>query len=202
MVAEPHPGSSTAPSQRSPDLHPPEKSLARRFVAGFRHEFRKMLVVSVFFFACFTLLKFTQMAILHRFSGEIFHPIQTIIASLIIGKVVLLADAFRFVARLDRRPLIVAALLKSGIYLGMTFLIHYLEFLFDHRPLGLAEASRQYRGVLSDPVFWMLQVWLFILLVVFTLARDTAARIGRERFVKFLFGQTEGSPDPAAERSS
>jgi hypothetical protein len=194
MIVEHHPTPSTAQGSGAPDPHSP-KSLVHRFIAWCRHEVRKLLVVAVFFFLSLTLLRFTRGAILHRFDAEFLHPVRTIIFSLVVAKVVLITDAFRFVARLDRRPLIVAAFWKSWIYLAVTIIFMYLEFLFDHRREGWTEANRRYLAQLSDPVFFMLHVWLLVLLGVFTLARDMVARFGLQRFLKLLWGKPEGPPE-------
>jgi hypothetical protein len=106
-----------------------------------KEEFFAILPPTIFFFVALHLVTFIRVLIA---KGSHFQPVSTTsiaIASLILGKAVLIADILPPINRYPNKPLAYNILWKTVIYLLMASIIHYLERLIDF--------SRQAGGLLA-----------------------------------------------------
>jgi hypothetical protein len=143
----------------------------------------------LFFFSSFSLLRLTQTSILEEYKIHTFPPSQVLVGSLIIAKIFLVADRLRFVNRFESRSVLVSALWKGWIYVGLAFLLEYAEDIFDLRHHGFAKANEEVVARLSHLRFWLLQVWLVLLLFGFIVHREFVRKMGRERFREVFLGR-------------
>ena len=112
-----------------------------------KEEFFAILPPTIFFFVALHLLTFIRILMAR---GSHYQPVSTMsiaIASLILGKAVLIADMLPPINRYPHKPLAYNIAWKTLIYLLMASVIHYLERLIDfshqagHRS-GQREAAR------------------------------------------------------------
>ena len=155
-----------------------------------KEEFFALLPPTIFFFVALHLLTFIRVLIA---TGSHFEPLSTIsiaIASLILGKAVLIADMLPPINRYPNKPLAYNIAWKTVIYLLMATFIHYLERLIDFsRQAGsLAAGNEKLLAEIVWPHFWAEEIILLVLILVYCTARELARVIGREKMLRLFFG--------------
>jgi hypothetical protein len=155
-----------------------------------KEEFFAVLPPTIFFFVALHLVTFIRVLIA---KGSHFEPLSTMsiaIASLILGKAVLIADMLPPINRYPNKPLAYNIAWKTVIYLLMAGVIHYLERLIDFsRHSGsLVAGNQKLLAEIVWPHFWAVQIILFILILVYCTARELARVIGRQKMLRLFFG--------------
>lgn len=158
-----------------------------RVVSGVAHEIREMLPPTIFFMVCFNLLVLT----LNTLSPEvrdISHASATV-GALLIGKAALLAELLPFLHRYANRPVIYGMFWKTFILYLVTTALHLLERVISARVhAGSVEA-----GLAADLVtfnwdhFWIVQMWLAILLLVYMGFQDLVRAVGSDKVARLFF---------------
>lgn len=155
-----------------------------------KEEFFKLLPPTIFFFVALHLITFIRLLIS---KGSHFEPLSTMsiaIASLILGKAVLIADMLPLVNRYPNKPLAYNIAWKTVIYLLMATVIHYLERLIDFArdAGGLVAGNAKLLAEIIWPHFWAVQIILFLLILVYCTASELVRVIGREKMLRLFFG--------------
>src|ERR1700746_1389282 len=112
-----------------------------KILGKLKEEFLAILPPTIFFFVALHIV--TLIRVLSA-RGTRFQPLSTMsiaIASLILGKAVLIADMLPPINRYPNKPLAYNIAWKTMIYLLMASIIHYLERLIDF--------SRQAGGIIA-----------------------------------------------------
>jgi hypothetical protein len=161
-----------------------------------KHEFLAVLPPTIFFLITFCLLIATQRLINREYGIPLPHFGAALVGALIVGKVVLIVDKFRFMNRYPDKPLIYNVAWKTSIYLLATLLVRYAEHL---APLlkqhgGLGEAHRRLLEEVVWPHFWLIQMWLLVLFFAYCSLRELIRMIGKREFVALFFGAGRGEP--------
>jgi hypothetical protein len=182
------PGKADSPAKVA-ETEPRWKKAARWILMRAGREARSLLPAWLFFLLSFSLLRWTQTAILSESGVTVLPPSKVLIGSLIVAKALLTVDSLRILARLNSLPILVSALFRTVIYGSLVFFFEYSEVLFTLRARGFEEASHEFSLRLNSPRFWVIQVWIVVLLFAFTLARTFARRLGRRRFRRLLLGK-------------
>src|SRR4029077_15648547 len=97
-----------------------------KIIEKLKEEFFKLLPPTIFFFVALHIVTFIRVLIA---KGSHFEPLSTMsiaIASLILGKAVLIADMLPPINRYPNKPLIYNIAWKTVIYVLMASVIHYL----------------------------------------------------------------------------
>ena len=163
-----------------------------KLLAKLKEEFFAILPPTIFFFVTLHLLTFIRVLMAR---GSHFQPLSTMsiaIASLILGKAVLIADMLPPINRYPNKPLAYNIVWKTAIYLLMASVIHYLERLIDfsRRAGGIAAGNAKLLAEIVWPHYWAVQIVLFVLILVYCTARELARVIGREKMLRLFFGPT------------
>jgi hypothetical protein len=153
------------------------------------NELRELIPVTVFFFIAFQLLAFTKALILLHYGIRVNTFVNATIAAMIVAKVVLIADHFRFVNRYPTKPLIYNVLWKTAIYLIASVIVRYVEHLihFWRESPSIAEANRRLWSEVVWPHFWAVQIWLLLVLLMYCAFRELTRALGRERIIRMFF---------------
>lgn len=127
--------------------------------------------------------------------GSHFQPLSTMsiaIASLILGKAVLIADMLPPINRYPNKPLAYNIVWKTMIYLVMASIIHYVERLIDFsRQAGaLVAGNEKLLAEIVWPHYFAVEIVLFILILVYCTARELGRVIGKEKLLRLFFGPT------------
>ena len=96
-----------------------------------KEEFFAVLPPTIFFFVALHLVTFIRVLIAKGSHYEPLSPMSIAIASLILGKAVLIADMLPPINRYPHKPLAYNIAWKTVIYLLMASVIHYVERLID-----------------------------------------------------------------------
>jgi hypothetical protein len=157
-----------------------------------KEEFFAILPPTIFFFVALHLLTFIRVLMT---GGSHYQPLSTMsiaIASLILGKAVLIADMLPPINRYPNKPLAYNIAWKTVIYLFMASVIHYVERLIDfaRQAGGIVAGNEKLLAEMVWPHFWAIQIILFLLILVYCTARELARVFGREKMLRLFFGPT------------
>ena len=157
-----------------------------------KEEFFKLLPPTIFFFFALHLVTFIRVLIA---KGSHFEPLSTIsiaIASLILGKAVLIADMLPPINRYPNKPLAYNIAWKTVIYLLMASVIHYLERLIDfwRQTGGFVAGNQKLLAEIVWPHFWAIQIILFVLIAIYCTMHELVRVIGKEKMMRIFFGPT------------
>ena len=161
-------------------------------MAKLKEEFFKLLPPTIFFFVALHLVTFIRVLIA---KGSHFEPLSTIsiaIASLILGKAVLIADMLPPINRYPNKPLAYNIAWKTVIYLLMASVIHYLERLIDfwRQTGGFVAGNQKLLAEIVWPHFWAIQIILFVLIAIYCTMHELVRVIGKEKMMRRFFGPT------------
>jgi hypothetical protein len=157
-----------------------------------KEELLAVLPPTLFFFVALHICALIR-TLMARAAG--IQPSSTVtiaVAALVLGKSVLLADMLPVVNRYPEKPLIYPVLWKTGIYLLVSGLIHYLERLVDfaRQAGGLAAGNRLLLDEIVWPHFWAIQIVLLMLILMYCTTRELVRVIGRDKVMRLFFGPT------------
>jgi hypothetical protein len=169
-------------------------------VSRLKREVVEAIPPAVFFFVAFQVIAFTQALMLEQYNIRVSTFVAATIGALIVAKVILIVDLWRFVNRFPEKPLIYNVVWKTGIYMVAALLIRYLEHLVplvrEHG--NLAVANRHLLDEVVWPHFWFVQIWLLVLFLMYCTLREFVRVIGGERVRHMFFGPAKLHP---AQRS-
>ncbi len=137
--------------------------------AFIKQEFFRVLPPTIYFLVAFNIVVLTTAMVLNEFEVHISGHAAATILALVVGKVVLVVDKVKYVRRFDSKPLVYPVFFKAIIYSLVVFLFRLLE----HWIPGLLETSTIAGATqhLLDGVVWrfffMAQIWIFVLFVVY-----------------------------------
>ena len=134
-----------------------------------KHEFFQVLPPTIYFLATFNIVVLTTAMVLKEFEVHISGHAAATMLALVVAKVVLVVDKIKYVRRFDGRPLAYPVFFKAFIYSLVVFLFrlleHWIPGLFE---TGTVAGATQH---LLDGVIWrfffMAQIWIFVLFVVY-----------------------------------
>jgi hypothetical protein len=117
-------------------------------------------------------------------------------AALVVGKAVLVANALPFLRRFDTAPLIQPILFKTVVYWGVVLVVRFLEQLLEYWfGGGTVGGVPQYVMVhFTWHRFAAIQIWIFVLFLIYTFITELNARLGQGELVKLTFSRR--SPEP------
>jgi len=155
-----------------------------------KEEFLAVLPPTIFFFVTLHIVAAVRLLMA---KGTNFQPLSTIsivVAALILGKAVLIADMLPAINRYPEEPLIYNVMWKTLIYLVISALLHYLERLFDFsRQAGsIVAGNEKLLAEIVWPHFWAVQIILFVLILMYCTARELVRVIGQEKALRAFFG--------------
>ena|SRR5437868_8859818 len=155
-----------------------------------KEEFFAILPPTIFFFVALHIVTFIRMLMT---KGSHFEPLSTVsiaVASLILGKAVLIADLLPPINRYPDKPLAYNVAWKTTIYLVVAGVIHYLERLIDfsRQAGGIGPGNEKMLTDMVWPHFWAVQIILFVLILMYCTAHELVRVIGKEKMLRLFFG--------------
>jgi hypothetical protein len=159
-------------------------------LALLKQELLELLPPTIFFFIAIGLLMLTKRLILQQYGIGFSDFAAVLIGALIVGKVVLIADALPFINKFPEKPLIYNVVWKTIIYVLAAFLVRLAEHLV---PLiikygSFREAIARVADEIVWPHFWIIYLWLSVLLFVYCALRELIGAIGRDQVLRLFFG--------------
>jgi hypothetical protein len=161
----------------------------KSLIPRIRHEFNEVWPVTLFFFVAFQLLALTHAMILRQYGIPSTAFLGATFVALVVAKVVVISDHFKMVNRFPDKPLIYNVVWKTVIYfvawLGVRYLENFFHFFSEsHNPV-LAN-HRLWREIIW-PHFWAVQMWMFIMLLMYCAFRELVRALGRDRIIRMFF---------------
>jgi hypothetical protein len=155
-----------------------------------KEEFFALLPPTIFFFVALHIVTFVRVLMLKGTGIAPLSSVSVAVASLILGKAVLLADMLPAINRFPNRPLIYNVAWKTLIYLVMSALIHYFERLIEFwRQTGsLIAGNEKLMSEMVWPHFWAIQIILFVLIAIYCTMHELVRVIGTEKVLRIFFG--------------
>jgi hypothetical protein len=155
-----------------------------------KEEFVKVLPPTIFFFIALHIVAIVRVLIS---KGGTFQPLDAasiLVASLILGKAVLIADMLPGINMYPTKPLIYNVAWKTAIYLVVAGIIHYLERLYEFTKQAgsIAGGNDKLFAEMVWEHFWAVQIILFVLILMYCTARELVRVIGRDTVIRMFFG--------------
>lgn len=155
-----------------------------------KHEFLKVLPPTVFFFVILHIVALIRSLMIKGSGVELPVSASVLIAALILGKSVLVADMLPFINRFPDKPLIWNVTWKTLMYALVALIVHYLERLYDYwkEAPGLLDANALLWSSMNWPRFWAVQILLITLIFMYCVIAELARVIGRKRLKQMFIG--------------
>jgi hypothetical protein len=187
------------PSSRPPVRRPTELAngascshfkFMSKLSAKLKEEFFALLPPTIFFFVALHIVMFVRVLMLKGTGISPLGSISVAVASLILGKSVLIADLLPWINRFPDKPLIYNIAWKTFIYMVVAAVIHYLERLIDfwRQAGGLVAGNKKLLAEIIWPHFWAVQIILFVLIVAYCTMHELVRLVGKEKMLRIFFG--------------
>jgi hypothetical protein len=161
-----------------------------RTAAFLLHEFLEILPPTIFFFIGFNLIVLTTNLILADYGAQVASFLIATASALVVAKAVLVANAMPAIRRYDRAPLIRPILFKTVFYWAAVFIVRLLEHWIRYRFGG----DYVFGGFVPHVVatfswdrFIAIQLWIFVLFLVFVTASEFNRLFGHGELRRILF---------------
>jgi hypothetical protein len=164
--------------------------MSKKAAETIKEEIEALIPPTLFFFISLHIVMLVHNLMLEGTGVSLGTTVSVAIASLILGKAVLLADLLPFVNRYPDHPLIWNIAWKTMLYFVVATLIHYLERLID----AWRQAGSFVKGnekLLAEMVwsrFWAVQILIAVLIFGYCTIREIVRATGQEKARRMMFG--------------
>jgi hypothetical protein len=155
-----------------------------------KHEVMKAIPPTLFFFFILHVVTLIRALMIKGTGISIETSGSVLIASLILGKSVLVADMLPFINRFPDKPLIWNVVWKTLMYAMVALVVHYLERLYDawKDAPNLLAANHALVSELNWARFWAIQILLVTLILMYCVIAELSRVIGPGRLKTIFFG--------------
>lgn len=163
--------------------------MSSRVLSFIIKELKQILPPTLFFAVSFNLLVLTTNLLLADYLKSFASFLVATMAALVVGKAVLVADALPFLRRFDNAPLIRPVLFKTIVYWAVVFLVRFLERLGEYFFAGgtISGIPEYVTTHFTWHRFAAIQIWIFVLFLVYTSAAELNSRLGNGKLRKLFF---------------
>jgi hypothetical protein len=150
-------------------------------------EFHHILPPTIYFFCAFNIIAFNSNLMVRHYWFALSNFLLATTLALIVGKVILVTDKFRFLDRFRGRPLYRPILFKTVFYSLMVGLVRVVEQLlhvvFDER--GVNVAFNAALDAFTWQRFTAVQIWLLVCFLVYVTVTELSA-LSQRKFTNIL----------------
>jgi hypothetical protein len=160
------------------------------FVTKVKEELLAALPPTIFFFIALHIVALVRVLMQKGTGLAPLSTVSILVAALILGKSVLIADMLPIINRFPERPLIYNVAWKTLIYFLISALIHYLEHLYDfsREAGGIVAGNEKLFHEIVWPHYWAIQIILLVLILMYTMGHELVRVIGKEKVLRIFFG--------------
>lgn len=177
---------------------------SRAFIFAIK-EFKELIAPTLFFAVSFNIIVLTTQLILDDYLIRLGSFLVATTAALVVGKAVLIANALPLLRRFDKGPLIQPIMFKTVVYFAVVFVVRFLEKIIEYGFSGgtLAGLPQYVTEHFTWHRFAAIQIWIFILFLIYVTATELNTLFGDGELVKIFFTRRSSDPeaDPAATDS-
>lgn len=188
MTRNSHP---SAPSDAARARADSQGHRSLRLLKWLREELVGVLPAIVYFFVAFNILILNDRLILWEHGIRFTDFMRPAIASLVVAKILVLVNLLPFINAFPNKPLIWNTMWKTLIYwifsIGLQIMESILELAFKYKSLSAA-----FQGTMSEipsPRFLVVQMWLFVLLLMFVALQEFVRALGPGKVREMFFGR-------------
>ena len=162
-----------------------------RFFKRIKEEVANVMPAVLYFFLAMNLFNCTFGWMMRSEGLKVVSFLHIVIRSLIIAKIMIIADAMPFMNRFSARPLIYNTIWKTSIYSFFGFIFICLErfapffFKYGFQP----EVFQHIMTGTQWPRFWSMQAWVVVLFLLFVVFRELYIALGPGKMRKMFFGK-------------
>lgn len=162
-----------------------------RFLAFVLKELNEVWPPTVFFALGFNLIILTTNLILADYLVSFGSFMVATLAAVVVGKAVLVANAMPFLRRFDTAPMIRPVLFKTFVYWVVVFLVRFLEKLGEYFFAGgtFSGIPAYFEAHFTWHRFAAVQIWIFVLFLIYTSFVELNARLGDDNLGKIFFAR-------------
>lgn len=161
-----------------------------RFFKWIEEEVIHALPAIIFFIITFNIIMFTHNLILESHGLHRGSYLAATIGALIVGKLLIIVNAFPFINAFPNKPLIYNIVWKSFVYSSAALLYRIIDLLIQllrsHQTWLIA--FKHFKQQLESPVFWSIQIWLLMLFLIYVVFSEFTRVIGKTKVIKLLLG--------------
>lgn len=164
------------------------KSRLLRFALN---QLKEVVPPTIFFIIGFNVIVLNTQLILADYLIHFANFMLVTLSALIVGKAVLVANALPFFRRFDTAPLIQPVLFKTVIYCIVVLIVRFLERLVKY-----CLAGGTFGGVpdyIANHFSWnrfiAIQIWVFILFLIYTIGAELNLLFGSGELLKIVFSR-------------
>ena len=160
-----------------------------RLLAFLIKEFWEVVPPTLFFAVGFNLIVLTTNLFLADYKMQFASFMVATISALVVGKSVLVANAIQFLRRFDKHPKIRPVLFKTIVYWAVVFVVRFLEKLLEYFHAGgaISGIPEYVSAHFTWDRFAAIQIWIFVLFLVYTSIVELNAHLGNGELVKIFF---------------
>ena len=160
-----------------------------RLLAFIIKQLREVLPPTLFFAIGFNLIVLTTQLILADYLVHFANFMLVTMSALIVGKAVLVANALPFFRRFDTAPVVQPVLFKTVIYCAVVLLVRFLERMGKYWFAGgsLSGIPEYVANHFSWNRFIAIQIWVFVLFLIYTIGAELNSLFGSGELAKILF---------------
>jgi hypothetical protein len=163
-----------------------------RVLAFVAKEIREMVPPTLFFLVGFNLIVLTGHLLINDYRLQLFNYMIATTTALVVGKSVLLANALPFLRRFNGVPLIAPILFKTLVYFTVVLVVRLVEEAVEYWVGGgsLSGTVRHIREEFAWHRFAAVQIWIFVLFLIYTTATELDELLGKGELRRMLFGRS------------
>jgi len=152
-------------------------------------EFKEIIPPTLFFAVSFNIIVLTTQLILDDYFVRFGSFLVATTAALVVGKAVLVANALPLMRRFDKAPLIQPIMFKTLVYFAVVFVVRFLEKIIEYGFSGgtLAGIPQYVMEHFTWHRFAAIQIWIFLLFLIYVTATELNALFGDGELVKIFF---------------
>ena len=151
-----------------------------------RHELRELVPATVYLVVTFNIIGFTKYLLLRDYGINVSTFASSTVLALLAAKAMVVADTLPFMEPFRPRPITYNVLWKTSAYVAAIFAVQLLEDairLSVHR-----QGLRPVLTLLRAPHFWVVQIWMAMVLLVFCTFRQVIRSITPEQALELFVG--------------
>jgi hypothetical protein len=158
----------------------------RTIGATITHEIRELIPAVIYFVITFNIIGFTKVLMLREYGIQVSTFVGATVGALLVAKAVLIVGVLPFMEPFPKIPILYNVLWKTLLYALAAVMIQVLEEVIrallkhgDLAPVGDA---------LWRPHFWVIQIWLGMVLLVFCTFRELIRVLGAAKAKEIFLG--------------